>query len=209
MTKRLYLSSRGFAHPAAVAGLLGLESLAGVPVALIPNAREGRPLLDQRRDVARKREALEKLGLDVYITDLAVYRGRALEQRLAGKPLLWVVGGNTFYLRYRMRSSGFEALVPTLLQEGVVYAGESAGAICAGPTLAPTAILDKPDQAPERIDAGLTLVPFLVVPHWGAKGFERGPEIVAHANGLGIEALRLRDGEAAVVDGAQRRLLPA
>lgn len=44
--------------------------------------------------------------------------------------------GNTYYLRYAMRKSGFDELVkPMVLNEGVVYVGASAGGICAGNTI--------------------------------------------------------------------------
>lgn len=49
---------------------------------------------------------------------------------------IYVDQGNTFYLRYQMRTSGFDKLVGHLVREtGVVYVGASSGSICAGRTI--------------------------------------------------------------------------
>lgn len=205
-SRKLFLTSRGLSHPDSLAALLE-QPLAQTKAALIPNAREGRPLLEARRSVARKRAELEALGLDVFVTDLTVYRGEQLRRRLSGLPLIWAVGGNTFCLRWRMRQSGFETMLPELLAGGTLYGGESAGAICAGPSLAPIVALDEPDKAGELILEGLGLYDFFLLPHWQAPGFARAPKAKAAAKRQGFEVVTLRDGEALVLEGGSRRLL--
>jgi len=55
---------------------------------------------------------------------------------LNGVDCIYVDQGNTFYLRYQMRTSGFDTLVGHLVREtGVVYVGASSGSICAGRTI--------------------------------------------------------------------------
>jgi peptidase E len=49
--------------------------------------------------------------------------------------VIWVSGGNTFYLRHAMKASGFDSLArelcgPPVGQRAAVYVGASAGAIC-------------------------------------------------------------------------------
>lgn len=68
---------------------------------------------------------MEQLGLRVEVVDLRDYdTADALRQDLAGRDLIWAMGGNTFNLRYEMKWSGFEEALRILLDEGVMYGGD-------------------------------------------------------------------------------------
>jgi len=49
--------------------------------------------------------------------------------------IIYVQGGNTFYLLKQMRKSGFDKIIRKLLRKGIVYIGVSAGSIVAGKTI--------------------------------------------------------------------------
>ena len=51
------------------------------------------------------------------------------------KDIIFVEGGNTFYLLKAMRACNFEKIIRKLLKEGKVYIGASAGSIVAGKTI--------------------------------------------------------------------------
>merc|ERR1719498_419708 len=59
----------------------------------------------------------------------------ALAYHLLRADAIYVEKGNTFYLRYYMSTSGFDELVPPLLNDGVVYVGASSGSIVLGATI--------------------------------------------------------------------------
>lgn len=96
----------------------------------------------------------------------------ALAGQLAGYDMRWVMGGNTFCLRYEMRRSGFEKALPLLLRQGIVYAGESAGAVVAGTSLTGIEAADDPEFAETPIKEGLGLVPYFVLPHVDSEDFK-------------------------------------
>ncbi len=89
--------------------------------------------------VVANREVLVQMGFSVTDLDLRLYVKSpdvsALMQVLAQTDLLWVNGGNTFYLRWLLQASGADRLIAQAVQAGMVYGGGSAGAIVAGPTL--------------------------------------------------------------------------
>lgn len=91
-----------------------------------------------RLEAGRAREfaELEALGLYPKDLDLKVYFGahKNLRDTLSQLDALWVVGGNTFILRRAMRQSGLDVLLHEM-PETFVYAGYSAGACPATPTL--------------------------------------------------------------------------
>ena len=58
-----------------------------------------------------------------------------LREILRGKELVYVEGGNTFYLMKAIRESGFEKVIKELLPKGLIYMSVSAGAYVACPTI--------------------------------------------------------------------------
>jgi len=132
-----------------------------------------------------------------------------LRRRLQGVDAIYVDLGNTFYLRYYMRKSGFDDLVPSLLQEGVVYVGVSSGSICAGQSIS-TAFWkgwDDPGYGQEwdlsRIGyEGMNIIPGgkSVFPHF--RGGEHEPLVQQHRPSLRHELVVLGDDHAYVVGGS-------
>lgn len=80
-------------------------------------------------------ERMKELKFNFEIIDLAGKNETALLDALSEKDLIYVQGGNTFYLLKYIRESGFEKVIKDLLEKGVVYAGASAGAYVACPTI--------------------------------------------------------------------------
>lgn len=75
-------------------------------------------------------------------------------------------GGNTFYLLYHMKLIGFDKLLPTLLNQGVIYVGSSAGSCVCSPNIEYVKDEDDPAFAPDLKDyTGLNLVRFEIYPH--------------------------------------------
>ena len=90
-----------------------------------------------------------------------------LRELLKDKDVIYVEGGQPFYLLKQAKKSGFFTVVKELLQKGVIYIGVSAGTYLACATIEPA--LWKPKK---RGTFGLTdfsamsLVPFLIFVHY-------------------------------------------
>ncbi|HBC8576068.1 TPA: Type 1 glutamine amidotransferase-like domain-containing protein [Corynebacterium striatum] len=127
------------------------------------------------------------------------------KQQLDRADCVYVAGGETFSLLYALKSSGAFDVLVTAIRGGLPYAGSSAGAVIAGPSIEPISVMDDPGTAPALKDfAGLSLTPHVVVPH--AQG-TTGPysiEVISgtvEKYGENWNLLLLRDGQALVVDG--------
>lgn len=79
--------------------------------------------------------------------------------------MVYVTGGNTFYLMQQMRSSGFKEAISKKLEEGATYFGTSAGASVACPDIDYMKDMDDASQGDAENTKGLNLVDFLILPH--------------------------------------------
>jgi len=166
---KLYLSSYRIPNAKALYGLVD-KSPEEIHVAVIPNAKDyyaDRARLYKVNDFVKYLQALGIGQIDV--VDLRDFHDpHILEEKLSGYDLLWVCGGNTFCLRYEMQRSGFDTIIKSLLENGLIYGGDSAGALVAGPSIKGVELADIPQFAEKVIEDGLHLVPYYIVPHVGS-----------------------------------------
>jgi dipeptidase E len=204
---RLYLSSFRFGdQPDTLVRL----ARAGRRAVVIMNALDN--FLDARAEwLGIQVDRLAALGFAPEELDLRDFFGRpdALGERLARTDLVWACGGNAFILRRAMKQSGFDgAIRQRLADDAVVYAGFSAGAVVAAPSLRGLESIDDPHDAPPGYDAtvrwdGLGLLPYAVIVHYRSDHSDAaGAEAqVARYEAEGVPFRALRDGQALVVDG--------
>jgi len=102
---------------------------------------------------------------------------------------------------------GGEKAIREALEKGVVYGGDSTGAIIAGPTLKHYDIADVPTFAPETIYEGLNLIDFAILPHWGSGEFgQKVKEVEDELIKDGFKTKRLTDKEYILVENGEIQL---
>lgn len=205
---RLYLSSFRVGNEAARLR----EMVDGGVLALIPNAMDH--VAEPAREESNERAAAElwEVGIPSRELDLRGFFGRPqdLSQEIAPFAGVWVRGGNAFVLRRAMRLSGFDQLLPLLLETNFVYGGYSAGACVLGPSLEGIGRVDEPELDPHGYGSiiweGLGVLPYLVLPHFRSDHHESGAieEEVAYCERRGLPFVTLRDGEVIVRDEPSR-----
>lgn len=115
------------------------------------------------------RSALQGLGFEVFDYTLTGKNASQLRTDLQGADVLYVCGGNVFYLLYQIQQSGFAAIAREHVEAGKVYIGTSAGSIVAGPDVSVAHRVDALEKAPQLTSfEGMGLVDFTVFPHWGS-----------------------------------------
>lgn len=206
---KLFLSSEGIPRPDILKGLL--RATEGIPtVAVINNALDPYPKDSADGFIRALTELFHTLGFEPTNIDLREYEHKTpeLKDELHKHALIWVSGGNSFWLRYVMKTSGFDRIIKELLAEGIVYGGWSAGAIVAGPSLKVIELMDPVEKAPEIVWEGLGLVPYFIWPHWNTKKYVHLQESAQNEMvKLPYESLTLSDGEALVVENGERRII--
>ena len=141
----------------------------GMRVAFITTAADP---YEDKSFVENDRDKLIELGLKVVDYDMKKKNKSKLLSDLRDFNVIFVSGGNTFYLLEKMRESGFDKIIKQLLSNGIIYIGSSAGTIIAGPDIYPTYRLDNAELAPKLNGyKGFSLVNFCIFPHWGSEHF--------------------------------------
>ena len=164
--------------------------------------------------VDQNRINIEALGCKIKQIDLRDFEGAArklsLVQALAPFDVIWLGGGNTYYLRWILKKTRADEIISGLIKQGKVYGGGSAGAIVAGPTINYFQNADDPAEAEEIILDGLNLTQTVVVPHWDDKEYKpimRAVEVELKKNDYKTQ--HLTNKQALVIDGDLQTVIPS
>lgn len=145
---------------------------------------------------------LRAIGLNVKEIDVAVASYRDIKDAIASSDMIYVTGGNTFYLMQALRYSSADKLIEQAVQGGGIYIGESAGAVVTGPDIEYIKLMDSERTAPYLNGyAGMGLVDFNIVPHIGSPALgESAADIMRHDDGTRT-LVPIRDDQAVLVNG--------
>ena len=198
---KLYLSSYRIPDVKVLADLVGKEPRKTKTV-IITNGKDYYAPRAKAVKVRQVQSDLKLAGYKAETLDLAAYKSAAkLKKDLLEYDLLWVMGGNTFCLREAMVSSGFDDVIRDVLEAGVVYAGESAGACVAGTDLHGIELADDAEFAEKVIWKGLHLAPHYFLPHADNEEFMPVTQAVMDRRGTDPTVVALNDNQAWVVNG--------
>ena len=205
---KLLLSSFGPspAHDAALVELVG-RPLSEIRVGYIENAHD---VYDDPASLGEGREGLRRDGYVFDLIDLRDWRADhvGLRTLLERFDAFLLAGGNPYYLRSLMRITQADLIIADCVRNGAVYAGASAAAVVAGPTLRHFEELDDPAEAESLIWDGLGLTQTVVAPHVDNPEFGEG---CRKAGDLcerdGYTVVRVKDAQALVIDGDDQRIV--
>jgi dipeptidase E len=189
--KKLFLASLFM----DVAGLFAKheKGLAGKKVAFIPTASRVEKAVFY---VRAGKKALEKLGLVVDELDISTASADEIHAKLAASDMIYVAGGNTFFLLQELKRTGADRQIAEAVHAGKLYIGESAGAVVASPNIEYAQAMDSIKKAPDLAgyDA-LGLVDFYTVPHASNFPFKKAAQkmLDAYSPQLEMKAISNKD----------------
>ncbi len=203
----LYLSSVGIPASEELAALLR-KPLNEATVALIPNAKDYYSKRAWEFTINSRIEYMKGFGFNVEVVDLKDYtEGLTLIDRLSDYDLIWAMGGNTFMLRYEMKRSGFDEIIQELLNRGIVYGGDSAGALVIGLSVnGIESSFDEPEFAEEVINSGMGIVSFSILPHIDNPEFSEAVSTFRKLH-RDEKIIELKDSQAVVFENGTHRII--
>ena len=154
----------------------------------------------------KDRQLLHDCGIkDIEDIDLKGKTPQELEKIVTDKDIIFVNGGNTFYLLDWTRKSSFDAVVKKFLQRGGLYVGVSAGSYLVCPTIE-QATWKRADRNRWGVTdfKALNLIHFLIVAHFEEK-YRVIVDVAAKRTKYPIVALS--DKQAIVVDGKNIKVI--
>lgn len=203
--KRLFLAS-AFGDVAEKLPWGLLENAHGLRVGFVVTAAN--PYPDpwwQKKD----KKKLCELGFVVEDIDIEGKSEEVIRILFKDIDVMFVGGGNTLYLLYHSRQSGFDNLVKEFVDSGKVYIGSSAGSVIMGPTKDP---VDPEDLAmvpgPVSCEA-FHVINTRILPHTGSEFDEGNEKIKEEFSGRGYAILLLTDRQALIVEGDTETIIEA
>lgn len=163
--KKLFLTSSVYYVAPQIAKEIGKRGLKLLFITTAVEVEEG-DLQWFRND----RKSLVNAGFKVTDYTIADKSLRDIEKNIKKNDIIYVSGGNVFYLLQKIQQTGCADIIKKYVEQGKIYIGTSAGSIVAGPDIYPARRLGKVEKAQNlKGYKGLGLVDFVVLPHWGSE----------------------------------------
>lgn len=126
----------------------------------------GANLYEDQSRVSRSTNKLTELGFNIIEIDIAWKTQSELHTICRDLDIIYVNGGNSFYLLDQVKKTWFDTIIKNHINNGGYYIGSSAGTIILGPNIEPLKIMDRPDQVPHITDFdGLHIINKIIIPH--------------------------------------------
>ncbi|MBM5789762.1 hypothetical protein FJZ23_01605 [Candidatus Parcubacteria bacterium] len=154
--------------------------------------------------VERTRETMDELNCFYTEYDIVGKSEEELKKALSSHDIVYVEGGNTFYLLKAVRETAFEKVVKEAIQNGLVYWGVSAGAYIACPSIIMATWSDRFDRCGITDWTAMNLVPFFVKAHYRPDMLET---IKEKSKDLQLPLRALTDEQAVVVRDGEIQLV--
>jgi len=160
--KTILLTSSGMQMKNEIVKLLQKPAY-DITVAFIITAAKGENNLDY---VKRDYDIMREMGFNVSDVDIDGKTESEVRELIKLKDIIYVEGGNAYYLLKAMRKCNFEKIIKKLLKEGKVYLGASAGSMVAGKTIKTANWKTEKEKFGVKNLKGLNLVPFDIFVHY-------------------------------------------
>jgi dipeptidase E len=173
-----------------------------IPTASIPEK--------MRFYVSADRNALKKLGFEVEDLEITGKTEAEIHHKIMGADLVFVCGGNSFFLLQEMRRKKVDKILRRFLADkDKFYIGSSAGSVVCCPDIKYVEKFDDTSAAPDLKDnfAGMNLVDFYVLPHFGEFPFAKVAEKTFAEYQDKVDMRAISNAEGILVDGNKTRVL--
>jgi len=155
--------------------------------------------------VEKDRKRLQELGFKVTELDIKKENEESLRHKLENSDVIFVEGGNTFYLLKYIKESGFDKALKSFLDRGGVYLGVNAGSMIAGLNIESAGWKHADRNIVNLKDlTGLKLVPFVISPHTDETNIEVIKECAGKAN---YPVVALTDKQAILVENGNQKIV--
>jgi dipeptidase E len=150
---------------------------------------------------------LVEAGFLVKDIDIEGKNENELMRILSGKDVIYVQGGNTFYLLKYVKESGFDKVVKNLINRGVIYIGVSAGTIIAGRNISSASWKYADKNIVDLRDlTGMELVPYIFSVHIDDTNFDDNKIMAEKA---GCPVISLTNEQGFLVDNETQKIVGA
>lgn len=113
---------------------------------------------------------LKKNNFDIFDYTITGKNLSQIKSDLKDIEVLYISGGNNFYLKEKSNESEFETFVKEFVDSGKVFIGSSCGSQIMGKDMSSILSMSDLDTLAHPADTqGFGLVDFMIIPHWGSE----------------------------------------
>ncbi|MER3126925.1 Type 1 glutamine amidotransferase-like domain-containing protein [Bacillus pumilus] len=139
------------------------ESLKGKRVTFFPTASA---VEEVTHYVEAAKEAFHQLGMQLETVQIADQSAEDIRKMMEQNDVIYVSGGNTFYLLQELRKHRLDDVLKEEINKGKLYIGESAGSIIMAPTIEYISLMDDQLKGPALSSCqGFNEISYYPVPH--------------------------------------------
>ncbi len=147
-------------------------------------------------------DAFRDAGFDLDVLDLAIASEEQCIEKLNRADIIYVTGGNTFYLLEKIRQTNFEKHLRNALKLGAIYIGSSAGSIVCTPDIDYVREVDDPKKANLKSTQGMGLIDFYLMVHMNQPKFSNAMnKAIIELEKVNAQIRRIEDSQALYIDG--------
>ncbi len=118
------------------------------------------------------RAKLVEAGFHFDDYDIAGKTNEQINSDLVKYQIMYVEGGNSYYLLQESQKNDFGNYVKQRIETGMIYIGCSAGSVIMGPDIEPVRREETTPLAPElQGTKAFNIVDFVIMPHWGGEEY--------------------------------------
>lgn len=189
-------------------------------VAVVTNAKDYKTPSERTIKVKEVLDFFSDLGVKPVELDLRKYFTSQvnLENEIKKYQAIWMAGGNVFLLRRALKQTGLDRILGDQVRKNeIVYGGDSAGAMIAGPTLKGTWNESEDEDNPNFIAEGynkkviwegLNFINYVPVPHYQSVDYgDFMDEYVKYLEQQGWPYKTMREEQAIVINDDQEEFL--
>ncbi len=153
-------------------------------------------------------QTFKDLGFEIEVLDIASCDRETAQAKIFQSKILYISGGNTFYLLQELKKKQLLSLIKEQIRDGLVYVGESAGAIIATKDIDYNKLMDDKTVAKELSDtAGLDEVEFYILPHYSEEPFTDSSKKTFETYKNQLNLMRMNNSQAVIVNDKEIKVV--
>jgi len=146
------------------------------------------------------KKELRKIGIIIDEVDISKVDKQTVEQKLINNDLIFISGGNTFYLLQELKRTGTDMLLVEEIMKGKQYIGSSAGSIILSNNIEYIKGMDSPKKAPLLTNfSSLGVVEFNILPHYQNAPFKNAAKIIIDEYATKIDIKPISNNQVIIV----------
>ena len=153
-------------------------------------------------------QTFKDLGFEIEVLYFVCFYLQTAQENIYKIKIFYICGGNTFFLLQELNKKQLLSLIKEQIRDGLIYVGESAGAIITAKDIDYNKLMDDKTVAKELSDTtGLDEVEFYILPHYGEEHFTDSSKKTFETYKNQLDLIRMNNLQAVIVNDKEIKVV--